>query len=242
MFKNAKITNSELLQKIKEGDSDALQILTEQNTGLVKKIALRFVGRGVEYEDLTQIGMIGLIKAARSFNFEYGCVFSTYAVPLIMGEIRRFLRDDGPIKVSRSIKQKGATLMREREKFIAENQREPKISELSALTGFAESEIAYCLEAMSSVSSLSEPIGGDDASLTIESSLADESTSLDTLTDRIALGEAIRRLPPLWRKIIQLRYFDELSQSETGKRLGLTQVKVSREEQKILLFLKKELA
>lgn len=242
MLKNAKLTNIELLQKIKQGDSDALQILTEQNTGLVKKIALRFVGRGVEYEDLTQIGMIGLIKAARSFDFEYGCVFSTYAVPLIMGEIRRFLRDDGPIKVSRSIKQKGTLLMREREKFISEQQREPKISELSSLTGLDESEIAYCLEATSSIFSLSEPIGGDDASLTIESSLADESSSLDTLTDRIALGEAIRKLPPLWRKIIQLRYFDELSQSETGKRLGLTQVKVSREEQKILLFLRRELA
>jgi RNA polymerase sporulation-specific sigma factor len=240
--KECQSENTELLLRIRNGEGAAMEELVSRNYGLVRKIALRFTGRGAEYEDLVQLGVIGMIKAARSFDFSFGTAFSTYAVPLIMGEMRRFLRDDGPIKVSRSIKQKGVALMREREKFIAQNQREPKISELSELTGLAENDIAYCLEAMSSVSSLSEPIGGEDASLTLESSLADESSSLDTLTDRIALGEAIRKLPPLWRKIIQLRYFDELSQSETGKRLGLTQVKVSREEQKILLFLKKELA
>jgi RNA polymerase sporulation-specific sigma factor len=238
---DATVENNELLQKIKQGDSDALRILTEQNTPLVKKIALRFIGRGVEYEDLTQIGMIGMIKAARSFDFSYECTFSTYAVPLIMGEIRRFLRDDGPIKVGRSIKQKGAALLRHRESFIAEHEREPKISELAALTGFDAGEIAYCLEASAAVLSLCEPIGNSDEGLTIESSLADDSASLEGLTDRIALGEAIRKLPPLWRKIIHLRYFDELSQSETGKKLGLTQVKISREEQKILIFLRKEL-
>lgn len=242
MLKDTQNENLDLLKRIKQGDSNALQILIEQNIGLVKKIALRFTGRGVEYEDLIQIGSLGMMKAARSFNFEYGTVFSTYAVPLIMGEIRRFLRDDGPIKVGRSIKQKGVTVMREREKFISNHEREPKLSELSELTGISEGEIAYCIEAMSAVMSLSEPVTTDDSSLTLESSIADDSCSLDVITDRIALGEAIRRLPPLWRKIIHLRYFDELSQSETGKRLGLTQVKISREEQKILIFLRKELA
>jgi RNA polymerase sporulation-specific sigma factor len=241
LLKESANENLDLLRKIKDGDARALQTLTEQNAGLVKKIALRFIGRGVEYEDLVQIGTIGMIKAARSFDFEFGTVFSTYAVPLIMGEIRRFLRDDGPIKVGRSIKQKGGIIMKARQDFIAKHEREPHLNELCDITGFGADEIAECTSAVSGVMSLYEPVSGDDCSLTIESSLADDSGTIETLTDRIALCEAIRRLPPLWREIVRLRYFKDLSQIETGKRLGLTQVKISREEQKILLSLRKEL-
>ncbi len=241
MLKEPVNENFELINKIKSGDESALQVLVEQNMGLVKKIALRFTGRGVEYEDLTQIGVIGMIKAARSFDFEFGTAFSTYAVPLIMGEIRRFLRDDGPLKVGRGVKQKGMQIMRAREQFVKENEREPHLSELVELTGLDTQEIASCMEAVSGVVSLCEPVNGEDGTLTLESSIADDSCSLEKLTDRIALGEAIRRLPPLWREIVRLRYFKELSQNETGKRLGLTQVKISREEQKILLSLRKEL-
>ncbi len=233
--------NLDLLQKVKEGDSAALEALIEQNAGLVKKIALRFTGRGVDYEDLTQIGVIGMIKAARSFDFSFGTAFSTYAVPLIMGEIRRFLRDDGPIKVGRGVKQKGMLIMRAREEFIQKNEREPRVSELAAITELSLDEVVSCMEAVAGVTSLSEPVNGDDGALTLESSIADDSCSLERLTDRIALGEAIRRLPPLWREIVNLRYFKDLSQIETGRRLGLTQVKISREEQKILLTLRKEL-
>ncbi len=233
--------NLDLLQRIKDGDGSALEALIEQNAGLVKKIALRFTGRGVDFEDLNQIGVIGMIKAARSFDFSFGTTFSTYAVPLIMGEIRRFLRDDGPIKVGRSIKQKGMLLMRAREEFIREHEREPRVSELAEITGLVLDDVVNCMEAVAGVSSLNEPVNGDDGTLTLESSIADDSCSLEKLTDRIALGEAIRRLPPLWREIVDLRYFKELSQIETGKRLGLTQVKISREEQKILLTLRKEL-
>ena len=232
--------NLELLREIKNGDDKALEQLVSQNLGLVRKIALRFTGRGVEYEDLVQLGVIGMIKASRSFDFNYCTAFSTYAVPLIMGEIRRFLRDDGPIKVGRALRARGAQVARAREGFITENGREPKISELSAVTGYTEDEITECIEASSGVMSLSEPIGGD-SSVTLESSVADESSALDGLTDRIALGEAIRALPPLWRDLVKLRYFCDLSQSETGKRLGLTQVKISREEQKILLRLREAL-
>jgi RNA polymerase sporulation-specific sigma factor len=182
-----------------------------------------------------------MIKAARSFDFEFGCVFSTYAVPLIMGEIRRFLRDDGPIKVGRSTKQKGSIIMKARQDFIIENEREPHLNELCAITGFDAAEITECTTAVSGVMSLYEPVSGDDGNLTLESSIADDSCTLEKLTDRIALCEAIRRLPPLWREIVKLRYFKDLSQIETGKRLGLTQVKISREEQKILLSLRKEL-
>ncbi len=233
--------NSELLRKIKEGDKAALDLLVSRNLGLVKKIAQRFTGRGAEYEDLIQIGVIGMIKAARSFDFDFCTVFSTYAVPLIMGEIRRFLRDDGPIKVGRNTKRQGMLVMTAREKFIKEKGREPRISELAEITGIDAHEIVNSMEAVSAVQSLSEPIGGDDENLTLESSIADESCALDKITDKLALAEAIRKLPPLWREIITLRYFSDLSQSETGKRLGITQVKVSREEQKILTLLKKEL-
>ena len=233
--------NFDLLQRIKNGDGEALELIVSQNLGLVKRIAMRFTGRGVEYEDLIQIGVIGMIKAARSFDFGYETVFSTYAVPLIMGEIRRFLRDDGPIKVGRALKKRGMDIMRARQSFISEHGREPRISELSAITELSEQEIGECMEAVSGVVSLNEPMNGEDGAPTLESSIADDSAALDRLTDRIALGEAIRSLPSLWREIIQLRYFRELSQSETGKILGLTQVKISREEQKILTQLKKHL-
>lgn len=233
--------NLELLKKIKDGDRDALEILVCRNLGLVKKIAVRFCGRGTDYEDLMQIGVMGMIKAARSFDFEYNTLFSTYAVPLIIGEIKRFLRDDGLIKVGRTTKQNGAKIMSARETFIKLNGREPRISELTEITGIPQEEIVYSMEAVAGVQSLSEARSGDDESLTLESCIADESFTFDRITDKIALSEAIRKLPPLWREIITLRYFNDLSQNETGKRLGITQVKVSREEQKILGALKKAL-
>ena len=233
--------NLELLKRIKDGDRDALEILVCRNLGLVKKIAARFCGRGTDYEDLMQIGVMGMIKAARSFDFEYNTLFSTYAVPLIIGEIKRFLRDDGLIKVGRTTKQNGAKIMSARETFIKLNGREPRISELTELTGIPQEEIVYSMEAVAGVQSLSEARSGDDESLTLESCIADESFTFDKITDKIALSEAIRKLPPLWREIITLRYFNDLSQNETGKRLGITQVKVSREEQKILGALKKAL-
>ncbi len=236
------IDNIELLRRIRQGDKQALDMLVDQNLGLVKKAARHFMGRGAEYEDLVQIGVIGMIKAARSFDMSFGTVFSTYATPLIMGEIRRFLRDDGPIKVGRTLKKQGSMVMAARERYLQENNgKEPRISELSEMTGLSPDEIVYSMEAVSSVYSLDEPLGVDEDSVTLGNSIADESSTFEKITDRIALSEAIRKLPPLWREIITLRYFSDLSQCETGKRLGLTQVKISREEQKILLALKKAL-
>lgn len=233
--------NSALLLRIRDGDKKALEALVDLNIGLVKNIARRFMGRGTDYEDLVQIGVIGMIKAARSFDPSYDTVFSTYAVPLITGEIRRFLRDDGPIKISRSVKRQGAQIMKAREAFVQANGREPHISELTELTGIPSNEIVYSMEAVSAVCSLNEPISAEPDAPTLESSIADDSCTFDKITDKIALAEAIRRLPPLWREIIALRYFSDLSQCETGKRLGLTQVKISREEQKILEALKRSL-
>ena len=233
--------NRLLLMKIKNGDGDALEELVTANMGLVRKIAVRFLSSGTELDDLVQIGVIGMIKAARSFDFSFDTVFSTYAVPMIMGEIRRFLRDDGAIKVSRELRSRGAKIMALRERFMSKNGREPRLSELAELTELSPQDIATAMDAISCVSSLSEPIGDDDEGLTLEGSIPDRSGALDELTDKLALSEAIRALPPLWREIIVMRYYKDLSQAETGRRLGLTQVKISREEQKRLSALKEAL-
>lgn len=232
--------NDTLLRKIAEGDENALAELVEANMGLVKTVALRFRDRGTEYEDLVQIGSIGLLRAARSFDFTYNCMFSTYAVPLIIGEIRRHLRDDGIIKVSRTIRAKAVKLMHAKEQYIRENDREPTLSELAALTEIPEEEIAVTLDAAGPVRSLSEQVGGEDGA-PLENFIADPEMPLEKLTDHIALTQAIGRLTPRQQEIIRLRYFRHLSQQQTGNELGLTQVKISREEKKILALLREAL-
>ncbi len=229
--------NAVLLRRIGEGDESAVNELISLNMGLVKNIAARFRDRGVEYEDLVQIGVIGMIKAMRSYNFSYNTAFSTYAVPLIIGEIRRFLRDDGPIKIGRSIKKQGINVMKQREIFMRDYGREPKVSELAELCNATTEEIVVAMEAQSPIRSLSEPAGDDDG-MTLGSIIAANENEVETITDKIALAEAIRSMSPLHRKIIALRYFRELSQQQTGELLGITQVKVSREEKKIMQYLR----
>ena len=234
--------NLDLISLAQSGDRDALEQLITQNMGLVKNIARRFVGRGTEYEDLVQIGSIGMIKAAKSFDHSYGTVFSTYAVPLIIGEIRRFLRDDGMIKVSRDIRKRGTEIMREKEAFAAEHGREPKISELCELTGATSEEIVYALDAVCPVYSINETLGsGDDEGATLESFISSDSDEIEKTTDRLALIGAVEGLDDMSKNIIRLRFFRELSQQQTAKILGLTQVKVSREEKKIFEKLRKQL-
>ncbi|MBO5439969.1 MAG: sigma-70 family RNA polymerase sigma factor [Clostridia bacterium] len=234
--------NSELLKLAVCGDENATAKLMENNLGLVRSIALRFKDRGVEYEDLIQIGSIGMLKAIRSFDLEKGTVFSTYAVPLIIGEIRRFIRDDGLIKVSRVYKQQGAMLMKEREKFTYEMGREPKIEELAKRCGLSIEEASVAIDATASVNSLSASINGEDENYTLENTLSQEKNEIDAKIEHIALSQAISSLPPLWRKIVTLRYLKELSQQVTAEMLGLTQVKVSREEKKIFEVLRKKLS
>nr|MBQ4317724.1 sigma-70 family RNA polymerase sigma factor [Clostridia bacterium] len=231
--------NNELLKRIKEGDDKALDELVKRNMGLVKSIVTRFGDRGCDYEDLLQIGTIGMIKAARSFDFGYNTVFSTYAVPLIIGEIRRFLRDDGAVKVSRTLKRDGMTVMKCREEYIRIHGCEPRLEELAQLSGLDIENVTMALEAATPITSLSEPVGDD--GMTLDGVISDNDNAIDSLTDRIALSEAINELPGLWRQIITLRYFKELSQQQTGALLGLTQVKVSREEKKILEKLRRSL-
>lgn len=233
--------NLSLIREAQNGNQAAMEQLIAQNMGLVKNIAKRFIGRGVEYEDLVQIGTMGMLKAAKSFDVSFGTVFSTYAVPLIIGEIRRFLRDDGMIKVSRDVRKKGSVLMKAKEDFLKEHQREPKISELSALCGMTAEEIVYALDAVCPIYSLQETLGSDDDSATLESVTPTSENEIEKLTDKLALAQAIAKLDERSQKIVMLRFYKELSQQQTAEILGITQVKVSREEKKIFEFLRKEL-
>ncbi|MBR6514604.1 MAG: SigB/SigF/SigG family RNA polymerase sigma factor [Clostridia bacterium] len=233
-------SNQLLLKQIQDGDEAALEELIKQNMGLIKTVSLRFLGRGADAEDLLQIGAIGMIKAARSFDFSYNTEFSTYAVPLIIGEIRRFLRDDGQIKVSRSIKRQGVAVMRKSEELTRTLGRDPTVGELAKECDMSPEEVTYVLEAVSPVHSLHDSVGGD-GTLTLESMLADKENAIDHLTDRIALEEAISTLDQTSQRILHLRYIKELSQQQTGNILGLSQVKVSREEKKIMQKLKQAL-
>ena len=187
-----------------------------------------------------QIVCIGMIKAARSFDFTYKTTFSTYAVPLIAGEIRRYLRDDGPIKVSRTLRKLGAEAMREQERIRKEEGREPRISELAKCCAVGEEELVQALEAVYPVHSLYEAAGkGEDGRLL--DLLPEEDEQLEKITDRLALRQAVSELGGLQRQIVYLRYDKELSQEQTGRILGISQVKVSREEKKIIEELRKKL-
>ena len=230
-----------LIRKSHEGDKEARERLVEENVGLVWCVVRRFQGRGTEAEDLFQIGSIGLLKAIRTFDPERACAFSTYAVPLIFGEIRRFLRDDGPIKVSRTQKRLGAALAAERERSLAAGEGELRLSELAARCGTTPEEAAAALDAIAPVVSLSDMLYNDEDSPTLESTLSNEEENLRSF-NRLAVSMAIDKLPELRRKIVLLRYFRDCSQSETAAALGLTQVKVSREERRILEFLREELS
>ena len=218
----------------------ALETIIGENMGLVRSIALRFRDRGTDYEDLVQIGTIGMIKAVRSFSFEREVVFSTYAVPLIMGEIKRHLRDEGPIKISRIYKKLSMDIGRARNKILTDEGREPTIVELAEICGISVEDAAIALETINPIASLSETYG-EDEKLTLESQLCSDDREIERMTDKIALGQVIARLPRDWQKIITLRYYRNMTQQQVADALGLSQVKVSREEKKILAFLREEL-
>ncbi len=239
--------NSKLLERAVNGDEEASSELVNANMGLVRSIANRFRDRidgsgdthGCDYEDLIQIGTIGMIKAIRSFDPSYGTTFSTYAVPLIIGEIRRFLRDDGLIKISRTTKKQNAQILHERECFLTKFGREPTIDELTQICKIERDELIFALSSGNPCHSLNDTIGDDGAEL--GDILPTQENEIDMLTDKIALKEAIKNLPPQQRKIIVLRYFRDLSQQQTADILGLSQVKISREEKKIFEQLRKSL-
>ena len=232
--------NESYLKKAANGDETAVETLIKNNYPLVTSIAKRFTGRGCDTEDLIQIGLIGMLKAIRSFDVTRGNVFSTYAVPMITGEIRKFLRDDGLIKVGRVRKQNGYAVMRAKERFSAETGKEPRISDISEITGLSPEEIADALDAIAPVSSLSATIG-ESEDLTVENTSSVSESPFEKEIEKMALYESLNKLGSLWKKIVLLRYFKGMSQQETANKLGLTQVKISREEKKIFNFIRNEL-
>ena len=232
--------NLALLRAYRDGDSEAGERLAVINAPLVYSIASRFSGRGVDMSDLVECGNIGLVKAMKTFDFSHGCVFSTYAVPLIFGEIRRFLRDDGIIKVSREEKRLSALLCAERERRLSSGE-DSGLAAVAAAVGISPQDASYVLFASSPVRSLDEAAFDDDDGATLGSIICDEEAELKQF-DRFALRMAIEKLSEEHRRLIILRYFRDLSQTETARILGLTQVKVSREEKKIMEILRRELS
>ena len=239
--------NRELLIRAQGEDSVDAERAAEElvilNSGLVRTIAIRFRDRGMELEDLIQIGTIGLIKAIRSFDLERGTLFSTYAVPMIFGEIRRTLRDEGMIKVGRYYKTLGVRLMRAKNELMMQYGEDVHISVIAEAVGVSVEEAAMALDAMTAPLSLSDFVYGEEDGTVLEDTLADKD-SIDynkRFFERMALREAISKMNDRWQKILILRFFRNKTQQQVADILGLTQVKVSREEKKIVEFLRKEL-
>ena len=225
-----------LLQAAQAGDQAAAQRLVEANQGLVWSVVRRYLPSGQDREDLYQLGCLGLLKAIQGFDLAFGTQFSTYAVPKIAGEIRRFLRDDGLVKVSRGQKEQALAICRARDRLTAQLGREPTLSELARDTGLAPEDIAAADLATASVASLQAESG--ESGLALEGMVASPE---EDLVERVALRTAIGRLPERQRMLILLRYYRGLTQDRTAKILGVSQVQVSRLEKKALQFLRQEL-
>ncbi|MBM6948020.1 SigF/SigG family RNA polymerase sporulation sigma factor [Mordavella massiliensis] len=224
-----------LIQRSHEGDEEAKAQLVEENTGLIWCIVKRFRGRGTEAEDLFQIGSIGLLKAIDKFDLSYDVRFSTYAVPMISGEIKRFLRDDGMIKVSRSLKETAVRACACRDRLREETGREPSVEEVAALAGVEPQELMQALDAGAQVESLHRTVGQKDGrEIRLLDRLEEREDREEKLLDRMLLARLLEELGAQERQLIYLRYFAERTQSEVGKMLGISQVQVSRMEKKIL--------
>ena len=231
-----------LIQMAHEGDKAARDQLVEDNVGLVWSIVRRFAGRGHELEDLFQIGSIGLLKAIDKFDLSYDVRFSTYAVPMITGEIKRFLRDDGLIKVSRSVKELGMKVGAARESLSGSLGREPTIEEIAGELKVSREEVAASLEAGAEVESLYRPFGKNDGQeLCLMDRLEEKEDAEETLLNRMVLRELISELGPKEREIIIRRYFCNQTQSVIAADLDISQVQVSRLENKILRQMREKL-
>ena len=224
----------ELIAMAQQGDREATERLVEENVGLVWSVAKRFLGRGVEAEDLYQLGCLGFLKAVEGFDLEYGTQFSTYAVPKISGEIRRFLRDDGAVKVSRSIKEQASLIKTSRNRLTNALGLEPTIQEISRQTGLTPEEIAIAETATAATESIQKEAGEEGFSL--EDVLTD-TESEDRMVEKIALRQAIDKLPNREAMVIRLRYFHGLTQDRTAKVMEVSQVQVSRIEKKAISML-----
>lgn len=224
-----------LIKQAHEGDKQARETLVEENMGLVYSVVKRFLGRGHEMEDLVQIGSIGLIKAIDKFDLSFEVRFSTYAVPMITGEIKRFLRDDGMIKVSRSMKETAAKVYMTKEALEKRTGREPTLEEISAEIGATREDIILAMESAAEVESLYQTIyQGDGNAIFLMDKLEEKQNPNELLLDHMVLNELLGGLDTKERTLIQLRYFEEKTQNQVAEALGMTQVQVSRFEKKIL--------
>lgn len=231
-------SSKDLFDNARRGNSNAMGKLIEENSGLIWSIAKRFFGRGIEADDLYQLGCVGFIKAVNGFDDSFCTQFSTYAVPKIAGEIRRFIRDDGSIKVSRTIKEQGSVIRQAKRKLEQSMGREPNLSEISLETGISPEDIAACELALAPSESLESEKG--DGGLTLEGVLGDRDTE-SKLIEKISLSEAINSLPVKYKQVLILRYYRDLTQSKTAEALGISQVQVSRIEKKAIIFLQEAL-
>ena len=233
----------ELLKLAKDGNEDAKEQIVSLNLGLVWSVARRFIGRGYELEDIYQIGCIGLLKCIEKFDLSYDVKFSTYAVPMITGEIKRFLRDDGMIKVSRSLKETAYKVKNQREKMVNEQGKEPKLSEIAKELCISEEEIVEAMEANMEVESIHKTIYESDGNtiylLDKLKMVKDEARDLE---ERIAIAEAMEKLDSKEQKLISMRYFEDKTQTEIAQIMGISQVQVSRLEKKILQRMRQALS
>lgn len=227
----------DLLLQARDGDNGACERLMEENAGLIWSIVRRYYGRGVDPDDLYQLGCLGFLKAVRGFDPAFGCQFSTYAVPKIAGEIRRFLRDDGAIKVSRGLKERSGAIRTARERLRSALGREPTLSELAGETGLEAEEIAAAEDAGAPVASLQMETGDG---FTLESVLGTEGME-EGIVERLALRTAVDELPERERAVVLLRYFRGMTQDRASKVLGVSQVQVSRIERRALERLRRKL-
>lgn len=232
-------TLEELISRSQSGDASATEKLVTDNSGLIWSVARRFVGRGAELDDLYQLGCLGFLKAVEGFDLEYGTQFSTYAVPKISGEIRRFLRDDGAVKVSRSIKEQAAAIRTARNRLTSALGREPTVQEISRQTGFSPEEIALAETATAATESIQHETGEEGFSL--EHILTD-TDSEERMVEKIALRQAIDALPERERNVVKLRYFHCLTQQQVARVMSVSQVQVSRIEKKAIVSLRELMA
>lgn len=224
-------TTEELIAKSQTGDLAARECLVSQNAGLIWSVARRFVGRGAELDDLYQLGCLGFLKAIDGFDLSFGTQFSTYAVPKISGEIRRFLRDDGAIKVSRGLKEQAAQVKNARQKLLQSLGREPTIGEISDITGILPEEIATAEAAVANVESIQQENG--DGGLSLEDVLANQDGE-EKMLEHLLLRQSLERIPQREQMLISLRYFHGLTQEQTAKIMQVSQVQVSRIEKKAI--------
>lgn len=235
----------EKIVKAQSGDEEAMASLVKNNLGLVYNIAKRFSGRGYELEDLNQIGALGLIKSIKKFDTSFDVQLSTYSVPFIMGEIKRYIRDDGKIKVSRSIKELGAKINQIQKEYYLKNGQDIKIEQIAKILKVTKEDIALAIDANSSaiVTSINEPVYSKESSktLNVEDIIPDTKNQEAMINDKLTVNKLIEELQPQEKQIVMMRYYKGSTQTEVAKILGISQVQVSRIEKRILYSMKQKL-